>query len=189
MKIICKINLFKMVLPILVMIFVLSTSIQMVKAAGGIVETVSTTVSGTTVTVSGTVNASPVVYAVAIAVYDSNGNLNTMFTTNVDAANTYQATFTLPEGTYLIKVADYEGGTFVESTVSVSATAATAVATVPTDSKTPVASSAGATATSYVANAPKTGDDTNMFVWILIAVAGLGCTTLGVKNLKRSKEA
>lgn len=126
----------KNVLSFFVMAIVLLASTQIVKAAGGTVSSANASVSNSTVTVSGTVDSSLIVYAVAIVAYDSNGNLQALVSTNVDSSNAYSTSFSLPAGTYTIKVADYEGGTFksVADPVTVVAPPATTSSTSETSS-------------------------------------------------------
>jgi len=58
--------------------------------------------------------------AAAVAVYDESGkDLVTMVTTDVASDNTFITTVDVPTGTYVVKVADYEGGDFVTATVTV----------------------------------------------------------------------
>lgn len=82
--------------------------------------TVSATGNSTSATVSGT--AENGVTAVAIMVYDSTGtNLVIMESVSVSDDHTFNDTINLASGSYLIKVADYEGGTYSETTVTVAA--------------------------------------------------------------------
>ncbi|MCR5146635.1 MAG: LPXTG cell wall anchor domain-containing protein [Clostridia bacterium] len=67
------------------------------------------------ITVSGTVENG--MLAVAIQVVDSNGKLVTLETGDVDVNNKFNLVIEVPEGTYIVKVADYEGGEVVEKTV------------------------------------------------------------------------
>ena len=55
--------------------------------------------------------------AVAIQVLDEDDNLVTLETVAVDEYNEYNAEIELPEGTYIVKVADYDGGETVSQVV------------------------------------------------------------------------
>lgn len=69
------------------------------------------------ISVSGTTEAGAL--AVAIAIYNEDGTeLITMQTTEVNSSNEFSATIALESGNYLIKVADYEGGTFSEKSIT-----------------------------------------------------------------------
>lgn len=68
------------------------------------------------ITVSGSVEDG--MLAVAVQVLDSNGKLVKLETGAVNASNKYSLEIEVPEGTYTVKVADYEGGAFAEKTVT-----------------------------------------------------------------------
>lgn len=186
----------KSVLSFFVMAIVLLASTQIVKAAGT-VSSATASVSNSTVTVSGTVEASPTVYAVAIVAYDSNGNLQALVSTNVDSSNAYSTSFSLPAGTYTIKVADYEGGEFksvadpvtvvappatTSSTSETSSTATTPTVTPAETQTTPPVAEAIAPAAEPVAPvqtvSPKTNDgmEAVLFAAIFVAIAFAGYT-------------
>lgn len=75
-------------------------------------------VSGNSLLVGGTTEDG--VLAVAIAVYDKSGkNLVTMQTTDVNDDNTYESSLELDDGSYVIKVADYDGGSYLTKSVDV----------------------------------------------------------------------
>ena len=58
--------------------------------------------------------------AVAIMVYKEDGEtLVTMQTTSVGDDNKFSDSIKVDNGTYIVKVADYDGGTFVTKTVSI----------------------------------------------------------------------
>ena len=72
-------------------------------------------------TVSGTVPAgqpSPAGLAVAIFVYDETGTTLVGYQTTSITSNSFSTTFSIGAGKYLVKVADYEGGTYVEAGVA-----------------------------------------------------------------------
>lgn len=90
-----------------IIIAVLSSSVY-----AGTVLSVNTTENDGKITVSGTVDSS--VYAVAVVVY-SGDNLEYMETTNVTDDGTYNVELakTFADGVYTVKVADYNGGSYV----------------------------------------------------------------------------
>lgn len=118
MKKLMKNRLFHVVVPFLMLMLVLVSSNVSVKAATSEIATLEASVSDKTVTVKGTTDSSKTVYAVAIAVYDSEEVLQTIYSTDV-TEHKFSASFTLANGTYLIKVANYEGGEFKETSVTV----------------------------------------------------------------------
>ena len=60
------------------------------------------------------------VLAVAVAIYDKSGeNLVTVQTAAVDDDNNYQTSLELEDGSYVIKVADYEGGSYLTKKITV----------------------------------------------------------------------
>lgn len=84
----------------------------------GTVNTLNTTVKNDTVLFNGTVDSETL--AVSIMVYDKSGdNLVNIASAAVDSQNEYNIEMQLPDGTYLVKVADYNGGKFLEKTVTV----------------------------------------------------------------------
>lgn len=112
------------------------------------------------ITVSGTVENSMV--AAAVNVYDASGeNLITMRTTQINDDNTFSTQISLDAGTYIIKVADYNGGEYKSLTVTPGSN------TTATDIKTPA-----------------TGD--NILVYILIgilSITGLSCVVIYLKKV------
>lgn len=109
---------FKVFFMAFALVCILCIQKQTVFAAN--IVTVSATGNSTSATVSGT--AENGVTAVAIMVYDSTGtNLVIMESVAVSDNNTFNDTINLASGSYLIKVADYEGGTYSETTVTVAA--------------------------------------------------------------------
>lgn len=90
-------------------------------AFAGTVSTVNVVEDDGVVTVSGTASADTL--ACAVLVYDATGaNLVNMETCEVEDNNTFSYTLTtkLEAGTYVIKIADYDGGAFKESQLVVS---------------------------------------------------------------------
>ena len=109
---------FKVFFMAFALVCILCIQKQTVFAAN--IVTVSATGHSTSATVSGT--AENGVTAVAIMVYDSTGtNLVIMESVSVSDNHTFNDTINLASGSYLIKVADYEGGTYSETTVTVAA--------------------------------------------------------------------
>ena len=81
------------------------------------IKTINASESNGKVSVSGTAEAGTL--AVAVLVYDENGaELLAMETASVSDENLYYAEVELAEGTYLVKVADYDGGDYKTATVS-----------------------------------------------------------------------
>lgn len=109
---------FKVFFMAFALVCILCIQKQTVFAAN--IVTVSATGNSTSATVSGT--AENGVTAVAIMVYDSTGtNLVIMESVSVSDNHTFNDTINLASGSYLIKVADYEGGTYSETNVTVAA--------------------------------------------------------------------
>ena len=81
------------------------------------IKTVNASEANGKITISGTAEAGTL--AVAIMVYDKAGSeLMAMETAAVSNENLYYSEITLAEDTYLIKVADYDGGNYQVKTVS-----------------------------------------------------------------------
>lgn len=80
------------------------------------VTSIEATESGDTITVSGTVESG--MLAVAVAVYDESGeDLIAVETTAVSSGNKFSCDIDVPSGTYVVKAADYDGGTFAQTVV------------------------------------------------------------------------
>lgn len=132
-------------------------------------------VSGTNnrIAVSGTTDAG--VLACAILVYDSTGtNLVAMETCAASSgAYSYTLTQSFAAGTYMVKVADYNGGDYATANVTVTGT--TTVAAGTTGSSASVSS---------VPKSPKTGESTIPVILIAFAgcIAGFTVTKLRKKN-------
>ena len=136
-------------------------------AAGTDVETVFASGTNGSMTVSGSSQDS--VYAVAILVYDSTDTLVAM-TTCAASNNGYSTTIAVPNGTYTVKAANYDGGTFAETTANV-VTAANKLSETAKDKHT---------------NSPQTGDNSHMALWIaLLFVSGGLLTVTGVYSKKK----
>lgn len=104
----------KIILTLITLLTVMM--IPMVKAADILTFSASETKDGV-INVSGTVENS--VVAAAILVYDSTGqNLITIETTQINDDNTFSANIAVGAGTYVVKVANYEGGDYVTATVT-----------------------------------------------------------------------
>lgn len=87
----------------------------------GTVNTLNTTVKNDTVLFYGTVDSETL--AVSLMVYDQSGdNLVSIASAAVNDKNEYSIEMNLAEGTYVVKAADYNGGKFLEKTVTVSKT-------------------------------------------------------------------
>lgn len=88
------------------------------KTMAGTIASIDASVKDGTVTVSGTADSG--VLSVAIFVYDEAGeNMLQMKSVAVDSDQKYSEGFKLSDGKYLVKAADYEGGKFAETTVTV----------------------------------------------------------------------
>ena len=81
------------------------------------IKTINASEANGKISVSGTAEAGTL--AVAVMVYDENGSeLLAMETASVSDESLYYAEVELPEGTYQVKVADYDGGDYKTATVS-----------------------------------------------------------------------
>lgn len=88
------------------------------KTMAGTIASIDASVKDGTVTVSGTADSG--VLSVAIFVYDEAGeNMLQMKSVAVASDQKYSEVFKLSDGKYLVKAADYEGGKFAETTVTV----------------------------------------------------------------------
>lgn len=88
------------------------------KTMAGTIASIDASVNDGTVTVSGTADSG--VLSVAIFVYDESGeNMLQMKSVAVASDQKYSEDFKLSDGKYLVKAADYEGGKFAETTVTV----------------------------------------------------------------------
>lgn len=88
------------------------------KTMAGTIASIDAGVKDGTVTVSGTADSG--VLSVAIFVYDEAGeNMLQMKSVAVASDQKYSEDFKLSDGKYLVKAADYEGGKFAETTVTV----------------------------------------------------------------------
>lgn len=87
------------------------------------------------ITVTGTVPSEMV--AVSISIFDETGNtFIKMLNTNVLDDNTFSLTFNMEPKTYVLKVADYIGGSFKEVKVSIPSTQTTIPDETPTNDTT-----------------------------------------------------
>ena len=109
-------KLLRISVVLLLMCLIACTSV--LTCFAGTVNTLNTTVKNDTVLFNGTVDGETL--AVSIMVYDKSGdNLVSIASTAVDGKNEYNIEMQLSHGTYLVKVADYNGGKFLEKTVTV----------------------------------------------------------------------
>lgn len=146
----------KIIIPVFVLTFILLGSAIQVQA--GTIISLEATPGTEEITVSGV--AGNDVLSVMILLYDSTEtNVLQMQSVAVDDNHAYEYTFTVEEGTYVVKAADYEGGTFESKTVSV---AAATEATTTTEATTATEAS-----TSTSDPSPNTGDNSNLLLWIL----------------------
>lgn len=187
------------ILPVFALAFILIMPGSKIMA--GTIASIDTNVKDGTVTVSGTADSG--VLSVAIFVYDEAGdNMLQMKSVAVDSEQKFSEDFSLGDGKYLVKAADYEGGKFVETTVTVGenksddtklddtksedskpedskpdgTTSSDTTSTNTADTGTADANTATAAVNAAVqtsaVTAPQTGDDTMLFKYI--AVAGTG---------------
>lgn len=146
---------------ILVLIIILSifTYIPNVHAAEVLSVNAEESTSGL-IKVSGTVENTMV--ATAVMVYDESGtNLITMKTTQVSDNNSFNASIKVASGNYVVKVADYNGGSY----------------------KT-LALTPGSSASSTNSKVPATGDNIILYV-VLSLVSITGLVGLGIHTKKK----
>lgn len=178
------------------------------KTMAGTIASIDASVKDGTVTVSGTADSG--VLSVAIFVYDEAGeNMLQMKSVAVASDQKYSENFKLSDGKYLVKAADYEGGKFAETTVTVGESKeddknkdpdntkpgdTKPSATKPSDTKLndTAASVTNVEQTAQPADsvsAAKTGDATNIMMPVLVLLIGMGgvCIFIGRRGVKNSK--
>lgn len=186
------------------------------KTMAGTIASIDASVKDGTVTVSGTADSG--VLSVAIFVYDEAGeNMLQMKSVAVASDQKYSEDFKLSDGKYLVKAADYEGGKFAETTVTVGESKeddknkdnqnpgsqnpdnkdpdnTKPGATKPSDTKlnNTAASVPNVEQTAQPADsvsAAKTGDATNIMMPVLVLLIGMGgvCVVAGRRVVKNSK--
>lgn len=178
------------------------------KTMAGTIASIDASVKDGTVTVSGTADSG--VLSVAIFVYDEAGeNMLQMKSVAVASDQKYSEDFKLSDGKYLVKAADYEGGKFAETTVTVGESKeddknkdpdnTKPGDTKPSDTK-PSDAKLNDTAASVTnveqtaqpadsVSAAKTGDATNIMMPVLVLLIGMGgvCIFIGRRGVKNSK--
>ena len=178
------------------------------KTMAGTIASIDASVKDGTVTVSGTADSG--VLSVAIFVYDEAGeNMLQMKSVAVASDQKYSEDFKLSDGKYLVKAADYEGGKFAETTVTVGESKeddknkdpdnTKPGDTKPSDTK-PSDTKLNDTAASVInveqtaqpadsVSAAKTGDATNIMMPVLVLLIGMGgvCIFIGRRVVKNSK--
>ena len=186
------------------------------KTMAGIIASIDAGVKDGTVTVSGTADSG--VLSVVIFVYDEAGeNMLQMKSVAVASDQKYSEDFKLSDGKYLVKAADYEGGKFAETTVTVGESKeddknkdnqnpgsqnpdnkdqdnTKPGDTKPSDTKLndTAASVPNVEQTAQPADsvsAAKTGDTTNIMMPVLVLLIGMGgvCIFIGRRGVKNSK--
>ena len=186
------------------------------KTMAGTIASIDASVNDGTVTVSGTADSG--VLSVAIFVYDEAGeNMLQMKSVAVASDQKYSEDFKLSDGKYLVKAADYEGGKFAETTVTVGESKeddknkdnqnpgsqnpdnikpgdTKPSDTKPSDTKLndAAASVPNVEQTAQPADsvsAAKTGDATNIMMPVLVLLIGMGgvCIFIGRRVVKNSK--
>lgn len=151
-----------MIMAAIMVFFITSSTIEAKN-----ITSVNATASNGKITVSGTTEAGTL--ACAVMVYDETGaNLVGMETCGVAGDNTYSYTLEMKftNGTYVIKVADYDGGSYTTTNVTVSD---------ETEAGTNAEESSEAGESSNTGNGPDTGDTYNMAIlFSLILISGAG---------------
>lgn len=186
------------------------------KTMAGTIASIDAGVKDGTVTVSGTADSG--VLSVAIFVYDEAGeNMLQMKSVAVASDQKYSEDFKLSDGKYLVKAADYDGGKFAETTVTVGESKeddknkdnqnpgsqnpdnkdpdnTKPGDTKPSDTKLndTAASVTNVEQTAQPADsvsATKTGDTTNIMMPVLVLLIGMGgvCIFIGRRGVKNSK--
>lgn len=186
------------------------------KTMAGTIASIDAGVKDGTVTVSGTADSG--VLSVVIFVYDEAGeNMLQMKSVAVASDQKYSEDFKLSDGKYLVKAADYDGGKFAETTVTVGESKeddknkdnqnpgsqnpdnkdqdnTKPGDTKPSDTKlndtaasVPNVEQTAQTADSV--SAAKTGDTTNIMMPVLVLLIGIGgvCVVTGRRAVKNSK--
>ena len=183
------------------------------KTMAGTIASIDASVKDGTVTVSGTADSG--VLSVAIFVYDEAGeNMLQMKSVAVASDQKYSEDFKLSDGKYLVKAADYEGGKFAETTVTVGESKeddknkdtdntkpgdTKPSDTKPSDTK-PSDTKLNDTAASVTnveqtaqpadsVSAAKSGDATKIMMPVLVLLIGMGgvCIFVGRRGVKNSK--
>ena len=186
------------------------------KTMAGTIASIDASVKDGTVTVSGPADSG--VLSVAIFVCDEAGeNMLQMKSVAVASDQKYSEDFKLSDGKYLVKAADYEGGKFAETTVTVGESKeddknkdnqnpgsqnpdnkdqdnTKPGDTKPSDTKLndTAASVPNVEQTAQPADsvsAAKTGDTTNIMMPVLVLLIGMGgvCIFIGRRGVKNSK--
>ena len=185
-------NKLKVIFMALALVYILCMPEQKVFAAD--ISSVNATGNSTSATISGTADNG--VTAVVIMVYDSTGtNLVTMESVSVSASHTFTDTINLNVGSYLIKVADYEGGAFSETTVKVESSNTTENDNTSngngSDTNSPSNSSGNTTENDNTSNdngsgqsvqPPKTGDTFSYEVYVMLLFAGISLMVWAMCN-------
>ena len=162
----------------------------------GAVNTLNTTEKDGKVLFNGTVDSETL--AVSLMVYDQSGeNLVSIASAAVDGNNEYNIEMQLPEGTYVVKAADYNGGKFLEKTVTVGGESDntqnkgdTSKPTETTDNKTESTDNLTENKTEKNEETPKspqTGDNSNIFLWTSLLFASAGGLSATVMLRKKNK--
>lgn len=125
--------------------------------------------------------------AVAVSVYNEDETkLITTETTDVDNNNKYEYIIEIAEGNYVVKVADYDGGTYVSKEVTVAKAEEDVATTIETAETEKTEGTAKESKIDNTSSNPKTGDKIAMWIGLMI-VSILGIL-LTVKNSKKTKK-
>ena len=202
-------NIIRNILPALALALILIMPGD--KTMAGTIASIDASVKDGTVTVSGTADSG--VLSVAIFVYDEAGeNMLQMKSIAVASDQKYSEDFKLSDGKYLVKAADYEGGKFAETTVTVGESKEDDKnkdnqnpGSQNPDNKDPDNTKPGDTKLNDTAasvtnveqtaqpadsvSAAKTGDATNIMMPVLVLLIGMGgvCIFIGRRGVKNSK--
>lgn len=163
----------KIIIPVFALTFILLG--PAVQAQAGTILSLDATPGTNEIAVSGV--AEDGVLSVMIVVYDATETtVLQMQSVAVDASHAYQYTFSVEPGTYVVKAADYNGGTFASKKVTVTAaTTTTATTAASTTDTTTTAASTTAVASTEKPATPGTGDNSKMYLWIaLLILSGAG---------------
>jgi LPXTG-motif cell wall-anchored protein/prepilin-type processing-associated H-X9-DG protein len=180
----------KKMLMIIILIIILTVCVNLVSAATEILPVTSLNASYADghVSYSGTVTSA--VKAVAVLLFDFDGNLIMMDTCEVTGDGAFSGAMEIMltrSGTYTVKASDYEGGAFTESTFIINIPSSSDNADdVPEDNTDDVPEdNIDDVPEDNTGDIPETGDNSNItlvFVLILLSGAGILATVLNSKR-------
>lgn len=180
----------KTIIPVFAFAFILS--FPGIQAQAGTITSVNAEAGNNEFTVSGV--AGDDILSVVIFVYDSTGeNLLQMESVPIDSNHGYTDTFEVEEGTYVVKVADYEGGAFSETSVTVDSSNASGGGNNSNDNNNGNSNDNSNTGTSDNTdsdkgqqNPPNTSDTNQVVLWgIVLFMASLALAGSIIPDFKR----